>query len=266
MIGRIIALIILFTGMSMAEYRVFTREEKSSGNPLLGLLGGHQQRIEAHFFRDSETALCIVDEGSGQPRYGSLEAAMRSHRCIAGINGGYFGADAARTPIGLLCHEGFSISPPAYGSFTVAGIVYDTGKSIRMERSRSISVPVRNMREAIQGGPFLVEQGVPVPGLEKNRRAMRTFIATNGAGHWCIAITSPLSLHELAVWLSSAKALGDFRVASALNLDGGSSCSFWDGPAGINRPGFKAVRNYVGVRTRLSVAAPAPSQSKTKKK
>ena len=236
--------------MCAAEYRVFTRDSRTQERGIWGLLGADKQRIEMHLFRDSEMGLCIVDEGRSTPLYGSLETAMRRHRCVAGINGGYFGTDPARTPIGLVCHEGFSISPPAYGSFTVAGIVYDTGERIRLERSRSTSVPIRSMREAIQGGPFLVEQGKAVAGLENTRRATRTFIATNGAGLWCIAVTSPLTLRELASWLTTEKALGDFRVAAALNLDGGSSCSFWDSAAGVSRPGFKAVRNYIGVRPR----------------
>lgn len=235
--------------MCHAEHAVFTKDGASQGG-LLSLLGVSQQRIEAHIFRESEAELCIVDEGNGQPIYGSLDAAMLKHRCLAGVNGGYFGTDAARQPIGLVRHAGYTISPLASGGFTVVGVVYDTGRAIRIERTARLQAPVRTMREAIQGGPFLVEQGRVVQGLEKNRRAARTFIATDGAGRWCVAVSSPLTLHELATWLAEKGCMGDFRVHTALNLDGGSSSAFWDKAAGAYMPGFKSVRNYVGVRPR----------------
>lgn len=243
--------------MCHGEHAVFTKEMAGKQNGLLALLGVNQQRIEARIFLEKEAELCIVDEGDGEPLYGSLEAAMVKHRCFAGVNGGYFGADVARTPIGLLRHAGYTISPLANSGFTVAGVVYDTGRGIRIERTARLQASVRTMREAIQGGPFLVEQGRVVPGLEKTRRAARTFIATDGAGKWCIAVSSPLTLHELAVWLAEKGSMGAFRVHTALNLDGGSSSSFWDKAAGAYLPGFKAVRNYVGVRPRGGSAADA---------
>lgn len=247
--GRLMFLLCwLSVWMCRAEYAVYTRPASEPNGGLLSLFGSDEQRIEAFYFKAGDTALCVVDEGDGTPRYGSLEVAMKKHRCLAGVNGGYFGADAARRPLGLVRHEGFTISPLATRGFTVAGVVYDTGKTIRMERSARLRLPVNLMREAIQGGPFLVEQGCVVPGLEKTRKAARTFIATDGAGGWCLAVSSPLTLHELANWLVQKGCMGAFRVQEALNLDGGTSSAFWTET--LSRPGFKAVRNYVGVRPR----------------
>ena len=258
MMGRLMILLCwLSVCVCRAEHAVYTRTAPKPSGGIISLFGGDTQRLEVYHFKAADTALCVVDEGDGSPRYGSLEEAMRRHKCSAGINGGYFGADAARKPIGLVRHGGFSVSPLSTGGFTVAGVVYDTGQTIRLERSSRLSVSVRAMHEAIQGGPFLVEQGRVVPGLEKTRRAARTFIATDGAGKWCIAVSSPLTLHELAVWLAEKGSMGAFRVHTALNLDGGSSSSFWDKAAGAYLPGFKAVRNYVGVRPRGGSAADA---------
>ena len=244
--------------MCRAEHAVFTRPApKQSG--LLALLGADQQRLEVHFFRAEDTALCIVDEGNGTPLYGSLEVAMRKHRCTAGVNGGYFSANAERTPLGLVRHAGFTVSPLASGGFTVVGVVYDTGKTLCIERTARLQTPVRAMQDAIQGGPFLVEQGRAIVGLEKNRSAARTFIATDGKGRWCLAVSSPLTLHELATWLAEKGCMGDFQVQTALNLDGGTSSAFWDAAAGAYLPGFKAVRNYVGVRPRQLSAATGSS-------
>lgn len=247
----------LLAGVCSAEYAEFTRTAPGSSGGLVALLGGDKQRIEAHFFKASEYALCVVDEGDGKPRYGSLDVAMRQMKCSAGVNGGYFGTDEARRPIGLVRHAGFNVSPFSTGGFTVSGIVYDTGRTLCMERSARLRTPQRSMVDAIQGGPFLVEQGRVVPGLEKTRKAVRTFIATDGAGRWCLAVSSALTLHELATWLVQKGTLGAFRVQMALNLDGGTSSAFWDGEAGVYRPGFKAVRNYVGVRPRALSGAGA---------
>lgn len=260
MIRAFVVFCLLLIGMSPAEHAVFTKKSADQGG-LLSLLGANTDRIEAHFFRAHEVGLYIVDEGDGQPRYGSLEAAMKKERCLAGVNGGYFGADVARTPIGLVRHAGVTISPFSAKGFTVAGVVYDTGETIRMERSSRLRAPLESMREAIQGGPFLLEQGRAIQGLEKTKKASRTFIATDGSGRWCIAVTSPLTLHELAVWLAQKGSMGGFRVYSALNLDGGSSSAFWDAETSL--PGFKAVRNYVGVRPRTVIGGSAAGRGNT---
>ena len=257
----VVALLIA-VGSCRAQYAEFRSKDYATGKSWVSLLNGEVKghRIEAHFFHASTYELCIVDEGDGNPIYGNLEAAMSSNSCVAGINGGYFAANPTRTPLGLLRHASRGISPLSTGSFTVAGTLYDTGENIFLERSASLRVPQQRMREAIQGGPFLVEQFRVVPGLERTRKAMRTFIATDGAGVWCLAITSPLTLRELANILCSPNSLGSFRVRMALNMDGGSSSAFWDSTANIYRQGFKSVRNYIGIRPRKKHAS-SPKRS-----
>lgn len=252
LVGLFVGGLLLCGGSCAGQYAEFCSREYSSNDSWLGLLHGELKgyRIEAHFFRASNYELCIVDEGDGKPMYGNLEIAMRRNSCVAGVNGGYFAAGPARAPIGLLRHASRTVAPLAIGGFTVVGILYDTGEKIFMERSRTLRFPAQRMREAIQGGPFLVEHYRAVPGLERTHKAMRTFIATDGAGGWCLAITSPLTLSELADILCTPNCLGSFRVYMALNMDGGSSCSFWDATAGIYRQGFKSVRNYIGIRPR----------------
>ncbi len=248
---RVLALflLLLVSLPALAEHRVFTRPAQQGG--LLSFLAG-PDRLDVHFFRASEFALIVLDEGDGAPRYGSLQEAMRRNDCRAGVNGGYFAADAKRSPLGLLRHDGVSLHRLASGSFTVAGVLYDTGREIRLERSGRLSVAPSRMREAIQGGPFLVEVGKRVAGLERSKRARRTFVATDGKGLWCLGVSSSLSLHELAVWLSTPGSLGSFRVLTALNMDGGSSSAFWDGSDGTSFPAFKDVRNYIGIVPRRS--------------
>lgn len=242
------------SGFCLAEHKVFTKTEKEQ-DIWRALLGSATRRIEAHIFHEKDAALCIADEGDGTPVYGSLEKAMVQNGCVAGVNGGYFASDPARSPIGLLRHAGKTLAPFSTNGFTVSGILYDTGSGIRMERSLRLQTPQSAMQEAIQGGPFLVENGRVVSGLEKTRKAARTFVATDGRGRWCVAVSSSLTLHELAQWLAEPGCMGDFRVQTALNLDGGSSSAFWDKAAGAHTVGFKAVRNYVGVRPRVTAPA-----------
>ena len=262
LVGYFVVALLVAAGSCWAQYAEFRSKDYSTGSSWVSLLNGEVKgyRIEAHFFRASTHELCIVDEGDGKPVYGNLKAAMNGNSCVAGINGGYFADNPARTPLGLLRHASRGISPLSTGSFTVAGTLYDTGKSIFLERSASLRVPQQHMREAIQGGPFLVEQFRVVPGLERTRKAMRTFIATTGAGVWCLAITSPLTLRELANTLCTPNSLGSFRVCMALNMDGGSSSAFWDSTANIYRQGFKSVRNYIGIRPRKKHAT-SPKRS-----
>lgn len=246
-----------------AQYALFQSKDYSEAGEMLRLLGAESKgyRMDVRFFLSATHELCIVDEGDASPVYGSLESAMRRNSCVAGVNGGYFAADSKHTPLGLSRHESLSISPFASGRFTVVGTLFDTGSNIHLVRSAALRTPVRAMREAIQGGPFLVDNFRIMPGLEHKRKALRTFVATDGQGTWCIAVTSPLSLHELASILTSPNSMGAFRPKYALNLDGGSSCAFWDSEAGVSRASLKPVRNYVGIRPRShrSPSSPPPS-------
>ncbi len=228
-------------------YHSFSRKEAGKG--LLSLFAP-APRLDAWFFRSADFRLVVLDEGDQGQRYGSLAAAMQESKCHAGINGSYFADNAQHSPLGLLRHEGRQVTPLASGSFTVAGVLYDTGRELRLERSTRLSTRTTRMREAIQGGPFLVEDGRKVRGLNATRRARRSLVATDGEGNWCLAMSSPLTLDELADWLASGKALGSFRVQTALNLDGGTSSAFWCASPAVHKPSVKAVRNYIGMAPR----------------
>lgn len=208
-------------------------------------------KMQAFLFDAGEYRLQVIDEGSvATPKYGSLEKALLALHCEAGVNGGYFGADPAASPLGLLIEDGRTLSPFAGRSFTVAGVVYDTGSTIHLVRSAVYARRKPSPRQALQGGPFLVENGRVVPGLHRDKVAFRTFIATDGKGRWCIGTTSPMSLADLAAWLASPEALPGFKVHDALNLDGGSSSAYWVKSPHRYYPSIKRVRSYLGVAKR----------------
>ena len=210
-------------------------------------------KIHAYFFQEKTHRLQVIDEADcSSPKYGSLSKAMTQHKCQAGINGGYFGADKEGTPLGMVVQNGKQIHPLQSGSFSVSGLVYDTGKKIHLIRSKDYLAQKDKpgIANAIQGGPFLIDKGRVVSGLNNTRHAYRTFIATDGKGRWCIATTTSLTLQELAEWLHEKGALGDFDIHMALNLDGGSSSSYWVKTPGIYYPSVKHVRNYLGIAPR----------------
>lgn len=247
--ARIIFIILIccLSYTSHAAYQSFTRHSKQPG--IWGLLS-HEKRIDAYFFQADTHALAVLDEGDGLPKYGSLEVAMKQNSCIAGVNGGYFSSDKKRTPLGLLKHKGKAGHQLSSGAFTVAGVLYDTGENIKLERSTKLSTPISHMVEAIQGGPFLIDNGKAVSGLDNKKIARRTFVATDGDGKWCLATTTPLTLRQLALWLSTPHAMGKFKIQTAMNLDGGTSSAIWIANPRIYKSSFKEVRNYIGITLR----------------
>lgn len=237
-------ILILGCSLAHAQHKVFERKE--------GFLSP-RDKINAFFFKEDAHRLIVRDEQDmRKPKYGSLDQAMRKSPSVAGINGGFFGSDASGTPLGMVVQDGKRVSPLATGSFTVSGLVCDTGRQLLIMRSASFAALKKkpDLQAAIQGGPFLVENGKAVKGLNDTKRTYRTFIATDGNSRWCIATTSAMSLRELAEWISQKDSMGNFTVKTALNMDGGSSSAFWCHTTGTYFPSIKQVRNYVGVAPR----------------
>ncbi len=242
----LVALLMLVCApLAQAQHKTFTKKD--------GFFS-IRNKLDVYFFNADTHRLMVRDEGSVKtPRYGSIDKAMRKSPCIAGGNGGFFGADVDGMPLGLVIQNGKRLTPLASGSFAVAGVVYEGVKGPVLVRSVALKKMRRLplMRAAIQGGPFLVENAKPTTGRDDTNPTNRTFNATDGDKNWCIGISSPLTLKELSLWLSAPDALGkDFKVKDALNLDGGSSSAFWCHETGVSYPSYKQVRNYLGVAPR----------------
>lgn len=219
-------------------------------------LGG--EKMDLYLFKDDAFGLRVMDEGGSKTKlqYGGHEKAFKARQCIMGVNGGFFTKE--NNPLGLVVQNGKRLHTLETGSFAVAGVLFDNGKRVELLRARdylALSKEKRaSVREALQGGPFLVESGKPVKGLDGEKKASRTFVATNGKGLWCLGVTSSLTLKELAAWLADVKEMKGFIVKQALNLDGGSSSLFWLRAKGSLMAPIKPVRNYLGVAERKSAA------------
>jgi len=166
---------------------------------------------------------------------------------IAGINGGYFEADLS--PLGLLISNGHLIHPIRRANLLSGIFLVKEGRP-RIVRTRELS-SMKGIEQAIQCGPFLVEDGQPVPGLNAERVAPRTFVFFCGPSCWGFGICRSVTLAAMGEMLAKAKWIRDNRIIEALNLDGGSSTTLY---AKLNKneiysEGRSIVSNYLIINT-----------------
>ncbi|NJM36542.1 MAG: phosphodiester glycosidase family protein [Akkermansiaceae bacterium] len=111
------------------------------------------------------------------------------------------------------------------------------------------------MREMIQAGPMLIENGKPIGGLETQKVSARTVILWDGGTRWWIGCSSGCTLAELAKTLVTA-APGGWPIKQALNFDGGRSSDLWisesipGGPISRRPLWNKPVRNFLVLVTK----------------
>lgn len=206
-----------------------------------------QANIWALIFQEKDFSMIVVDKPMQDK---SLLEATEEASCVAGINGGYFQLNG--TPLGLLLREG-QIIHPQQRSNILSGFFVSTTHGMSILRLGEI-IPSDAMH-ILQAGPFLLDQAQPVTGLESTKKANRSFLATNGQGVWMIGIISPVTLSEASHILNAlgSPLLPGKKITRALNLDGGSSSSFWAGtkPTPFSFRTDVCVRNYLGVKVKL---------------
>ncbi|MGH8047774.1 MAG: phosphodiester glycosidase family protein [Chthoniobacterales bacterium] len=198
-------------------------------------------RVKGVFFTMKQARFAVSDNAEKI----SLGEAMKSTGALAGVNGNYFKADW--TPVGLELAAG----NPVHGferAKLLSGVFVVTKGVPRIVRS-GIYTSSKNDTDALQAGPFLVEKGAAIPGLNATRAARRTVVATDGKGRWAILIFSPVTLAETADLLASRAVFPDFPVVHALNMDGGSSTALWVAtePRPFYYSEFGRVRNFLTI-------------------
>ena len=198
--------------------------------------------LDLALFSTKSATVRVLDNPAGND---DLAAAMRRERCLAGVNGGYF--DPENKPVGLVVSEGKVIAPLRKARL-LSGVMIISSGQLQLLRMAEYSSK-RKPTAALQCGPFLVDRGQPVPGLNDTRPARRTFIITGGADRAALGFCSGVTLAELGEILATPGVVPDLKVQRALNLDGGSSSAFWfageQGPFSISEQ--KTVRNFVAV-------------------
>lgn len=203
---------------------------------------GDRATVDLALFSTKTATVRVIDNPTGED---NLAAVMRREKGLAGVNGGYF--DPADAPVGLVISGGRQIAPLRKARLLSGVLVVAAGR-VQLLRFAEYS-PKRKATEALQCGPFLVDRGLPVPGLNNTRPARRTFVLTGGPDRAAIGFCSGVTLAQLAEILATHGLAPDVKVQRALNLDGGSSSAFWfdgeQGPFSISEQ--KTVRNFVAV-------------------
>ena len=206
--------------------------------------GDRRVRVDGVSFDAREAVFRVIDNPPDARK--PLDVALSETGALAGSNGNYFHEDF--TPLGLVVSAGRRIHGFERAKL-LSGILILRAGGIEMVRSDNFhgEVPVD---EALQAGPWLVEKGTAVAGLNAVRLARRTVVATDGKGHWAIIATGPITLAETASFLLLKNLPGTWTVRQALNLDGGSSTSLLalsGSRAVVDIPSFGPVRNYLAI-------------------
>lgn len=212
--------------------------------------------IEGIAFDSRTHRLRMIDQAAG-PGTEFIDAANAGthHNALAAINAGFFTPEGE--PLGLVVANGKASG--AWNSASSIGSALwhesSTGISRISRRSETNPSTAREMSNALQSGPMLIDRKLAVSGLESDKTSARCFIAWDGGTRWFIGRTSPCPLNQLAATLASGKHCG-FTIHRAMNLDGGRSSDLWissqipGGPLTSRPPWNRPVRNFLILASR----------------
>jgi exopolysaccharide biosynthesis protein len=206
-------------------------------------VGSERVTVDLAIFSTKSCTLRVLQNEGGADSLGEM---MRHEKCLAGVNGGYFNENFA--PLGLRIANGQMIAPLQRARL-ITGVLVASPRGVQIVRSREFSRRL-GVSAAIQCGPFLVDRGQPISGLNDSRLARRTFTATTSSGRALVGVCSEVSLAELAKILATTSLAEDLKIERALNLDGGSSSAFWfarENGSAFSISEQKSVRDFVGI-------------------
>ena len=206
--------------------------------------GASEAEVQVVYFAPADIQLEVVTNLDGKIQ--GVRDAVESRGSFGGINGGYF--EPNLDPIGLLISNNRVVYPTRKAKL-LSGIFFVRNGRPELTRTSEFSGTI-GVQQAIQCGPFLVDGGRTVDGLNYLRVAPRTFIFTCGPTVWGFGICRSVTLKEMGDILARANVIPDHRIIRALNFDGGSSTALYlrlDGRA-IFSEGRSTVSNYLVVR------------------
>lgn len=215
---------------------------------------GRRLALQLVLFDRSRAALKVVDLAPDE----TVASALQDAGALAGVNGSFFHAD--RTPLGLVIRGGIEHHPLEKHSNLLTGVLAVTARGAALLRTEEYRGGPQ-IREALQAGPFLVDKGATVPGLNAKRPAERTILLADKKGVAALLITPPITLAEAGELLATPGLFRELRVERALNLDGGSSTALWVNarPTPYSHSEWKPVRNALAIVPR-AVQPPTPAK------
>ena len=210
-----------------------------------------KRSVEMHMvtFRAKTHTFAVMDNPDGAFDLGSASA---KRGALAAVNGGYFHPD--RTPLGLVVRQGVTIHALERAKL-LSGIVVVKKNRFALLRVAEFR-PSPEVREALQAGPFLLDGGKAVAGLNDTRGAARTVVFADGAGNFGVLICKSATLAETGRILATDGLFPQVKITRALNLDGGSSTALWvkREPSPFYSREWKGVRNYLAIVPRAQAA------------
>jgi len=225
---KLILLVVLLNPLyAHADWKAIQREDsnairgKVKVSELVVSDGSHDAELSFVYFRAGDVRLESVSNLERQFR--GLNNVIKSTGAIAGVNGGYF--DERLSPVGLLISNG-RVLHVLQKAPLLTGIFYVKGALPFLVRTQHFP-GTSAVQQAIQCGPFLVDGGRTVPGLENSRTAARTFIFHSSASVWGFGICRSVTLAEMAKILIDVPIVPEHHLNRALNFDGGYSTAFY---------------------------------------
>ena len=203
--------------------------------------------FEGVAFDSRSHRLIVADQPKGPgSRFADSASAGHSLGGIAAINAGFFTPQGG--PLGLVVSSGKITGSWNTTSSLGSGVWHESasGSTAISRREPLGRTRAATMRELIQAGPLLVENGRSVSGLEATKSSVRTLILWDGSTRWWIGRSSPCTLSALGKALASG-----WPTRQALNLDGGRSSDLWiagsvsGGPVVRRTPWNRPVRNFL---------------------
>jgi hypothetical protein len=235
-----------------AEWKVVQRRDsetlagKATVSELTVSDGTSEAEVQLLRFAPVNIQLEVVPNLDGEIQ--GVRDAVDSHGGFGGINGGFF--EANLDPIGLLVSNSRVVRPTRKAQL-LSGIFFVRNGKPGLTRTSEFP-GTKGLQQAIQCGPFLVDGGRSVDGLNSQRVAPRTFIFTCGPTVWGFGICRSVTLREMGDILVHATVIPEHRIIRALNFDGGSSTAFYvklDDRA-ISSEGRSVVSNYLVAQPR----------------
>jgi exopolysaccharide biosynthesis protein len=246
----LLLLFLLSPGWLYADWEIVQRRDsktstgKAAASELTISNGVTEAQLQMVYFTPVDIQFEVVANLDGNIE--GVQDAVERGGGFGGINGGYF--EANLDPIGLLVSNSRIVRPTRKAKL-LSGIF--SVRNGHPELSRTSEFPgTKGVQQAIQSGPFLVDGGGTVDGLNNLRVAPRTFVFTCGPTVWGFGVCRSVTLKEMGEILAGANLIREHRIIRALNFDGGSSSALYlrlDGQT-ISSEGRSVVSNYLVVR------------------
>ncbi|MDX6765919.1 MAG: phosphodiester glycosidase family protein [Candidatus Methylacidiphilales bacterium] len=241
---KMVPLVILFLVASTAR--------AADAPPILSVTthsGKKQREVRlVRFDNAAYTLRVVVDaDANGRVVSGNLARVLEATGGLAGCNGGFFNHQPFE-PCALLIRGGKTLRGPINDAANwMHGVIAAEAGRLRLIPVTSFD-PAHPPDEALQSGPWLIRNGRPVAGLDRQRSARRSFILHDGATGWALGVADACTLAELPDVLLDPAVTAVLPTQSALNLDGGPSCALWSrdpASAPLRIRSFDSVHNYL---------------------